>query len=217
MRKLLSILVIASCTVISSSIFAATQNMYINKEIIYTLYPSNILHSIDYMFAGNTANYRGFIEFDLQPWYDKANELSLNETSVISVIFDTPAGGTTNTPVIGLYAMDENENGSSSGTNPYGTLATPINTNINKATIQSGIYQNITSFFVADVTSEQQYTGYTIRNQSSNVNGAWFTDAILRITYDDTPVVQEVPVPEPASLVLIGIAVIGLVKRLKRK
>ncbi|MEW6534394.1 MAG: PEP-CTERM sorting domain-containing protein [Candidatus Auribacterota bacterium] len=216
MRKLLSISVFMSCLTISASLFAATQNMYINKTIIYTLYPSNTVNSTDYMFAGNTENYRGFVEFNLQPWYDKANELSLNKTSIISVIFDTPSGGTANTPVIGLYAMDENETGSISGTNPYNTSVQPINTSINKATILSGIYQNITSFFVADITNEQQYTGYTIRNQSGSVNGAFFTDAVLRITYDDTPVVQEIPVPEPASFILLGTAVLGVIKRLRK-
>ncbi|RJP55871.1 MAG: PEP-CTERM sorting domain-containing protein [Candidatus Auribacter fodinae] len=216
MRKILSIAVFLSCLTLSASLFAATQNMYINKTIIYTLYPSNTVNSTDYMMAGNPDNYRGFAEFNLQAWYDKADELSLNETSIISVIFDTPGGGTANTPVIGLYAMGENETGTISGTNPYNTPLLAINTSINKATIQSGIYQNITSFFVADITNEQQYTGYAIRNQSGIVNGAWFTDAVLRITYDDTPVVQEIPVPEPASVMLLSAAVLGVIKRLRK-
>lgn len=162
----------------------------------------------------NPITYRAFAEFNLQPWFDLGEDAS----HILSISVTVSYTGHANVP-FNVYAMlsPSYEDGSidtpqyNSSAAFLGTASTASDGN----TLLTSTF-TITNYVLDDIYyNPNGWTGITMRLDSEGTPHkiVSFTNPILTIETDLLEESEVPPVPEPASIVLVFIAVSGLIWR----
>lgn len=166
----------------------------------------------------NPITYRAFAEFDLQPWFDLGEDAS----HILSVSVTISYTGHANVP-FNVYAMlsPSYEDGGI-GTPQYNSSAAFLGT---ASTASDGNTLLTSTFTITNYVFDDIYynpngwTGIMMRLDTEGtphkiVN---FGNPVLTIETDLPEEAEAPPVPEPASIILVSSAVIGLIRRILTK
>lgn len=174
---------------------------------------------------------RSFTEFDLTPWY----ELGISKTNITEIRYVVKASGARGAPAYNVYAMESHEDGLiNPSSEEFNASLSDVIMTVNQGDSPSYVTAVLTGTALNHVTGdisdvydtqnpneEWQWTGFSIQLvNEENDDSIGLQRLFYAETYPDfVPVLQvyyDEPVPEPASIILLGLSIIGLVRRKMR-
>ncbi|MCP5462822.1 MAG: hypothetical protein H7A34_06585 [bacterium] len=224
MKNLIKFITVCICLIVAANGYAASLNItgpdVTASSAAYIYYGGSgwTYGTNQDFFPGhwnNPGTMRAFAEFNLQSWYD----LGLPSSAISSITFSAKYTGAENASDVSLYYMTNDEDGTVN-TGDYNAGVTYITT-FSLAQYNPYLTSDVTPYILPDIDATQQWSGLSLRLAvESGYSVVYFggesypndQQPILTIEYN-----EPVTVPEPLTLILTAISVLGLASRKMKK